>query len=111
MDVPQILALVLSVAAASFAAFAYLRGAPARLDLQSENAERIATRVAMEFDAFKAEATTILGAIQDERDRSQKAAARASATASRARMAEPENHGPQTRDEQLTGLRKAAGLL
>lgn len=104
------LALVVSTLAAGVAAFSYLRSVPARLTACAENAERVAERVRLEFDTWKAEATSILGAVQDERERALKSAARHTAVNSRARVLEQQNR-PQTRDEQLVELRSRAGLL
>lgn len=61
-------------------------------------------------EAFKADVTAILSAVQDERERTEKARARARSAQQRAEAAEG-NNAPQTRDEQLAAWRKQAGLL
>jgi len=108
VDASHGLALVISTLAAALALFSYLRGVPARVQAESENALRIAEAVRMQFETFKSEATSILGAVQEERDRTTRTAARASATASRATRVES---APQTRDEQLGEYRHRAGLI
>ncbi len=110
MDPANGLALVVSTLALALAAFSYLRGVPARVLAEASNAQRIAERIALEFETFKAEATNILGAVQEERERTQKSTARRTATDSRARQAEA-LATPQTRDEVLAELRPRAGLI
>lgn len=61
-------------------------------------------------EAFKADCTAILGSVQDERERTEKARARARSAQQRAEAVQPNNR-PQTRDEQLAGLRRQAGIL
>jgi len=108
VDALQGLALVVSTLAAALAAFSYLRGVPARVERDSANALRTAESVALQFDTFKAEATSILGAVQEERERTTRTAARASATASRARV---EPSPAPSRDEMLAEYRQRSGLV
>ncbi len=110
MDAGYALVLIVSTLAGALAVFSYLRGVPARVQADAESARAIAERVRLEFDAWKAEASSILGAVQEERERTTKAAARRSAGAQRERQLEAVNT-PQTRDDSLIGLRQKAGMI
>jgi hypothetical protein len=104
-----LLALVISVAT-------YLRGAPAALRDLAEHAARTATRVVDDFAAFKSQAQTILGAIEDERERTERAAARATARDHRMkqRIEQAEGGGEEQvsgREGEMLQLRKRAGIL
>lgn len=59
-------------------------------------------------EAFKADCMTILGSVQDERERTEKARNRARSAQQRAE-AVPTN-GPKTREESLAELRRNAGM-
>ncbi len=104
------LVLVISGLALAVAVFSYLRGVPIRVRTDAESAKETAERVRLEFDTWKAEASSILGAVQEERERTQKAAARRSATAQRERQLD-DVHTPQGRDDILAEIRKRAGMV
>ena len=107
-----VLVLGLSVVALAVSALALLRNPPGTLRRMSEEALDRATKVEMSNTAALAELQSILGSIQDERERTQKAGHRARAERQRAEQASGGNAGiPITRDEQLIDLRKRAGLV
>lgn len=109
LDPGYALVLIVSTLAAALAGFSYLRSVPARVEHHAETAHALAEQLRLEFETWKAEAGNILGAVQEERERTQKAAARRSAGAQRERQLEG-LHQPQTRDEVLVGLRERAGM-
>lgn len=76
----------------------------------SQEALERSTLVQTSNEAFKADVQSILGAVQDERERTEKARSRARSSQQRAEAAVASN-GPQTREESLAGLRRGAGLL
>ncbi|MEE8509325.1 MAG: hypothetical protein V3T07_09695 [Myxococcota bacterium] len=61
------------------------------------------------MQSVRAEVTTYLGAIEDERDRTVKAQARARSAQQRAENAVPA--APATRGDLLTELRRTAGIV
>jgi len=71
--------LAFSVIALASAAFCVLRGTPAQLDARSREAFSIAHDTALKFQSFEASAQSILGAVQEERERAIRAQRRASA--------------------------------
>jgi hypothetical protein len=93
----------------------YLRSTPAQVRDLAEHASRTATRACDDFAAFRSQATTILHAIEEERDRTERAAARVTAREHRIRKriedtAEAPDAG-SSRDQELLELRKKAGIL
>lgn len=105
------LVLLVSLLAAGLALYTALRNPPESLRKMSREAldRSIATQTANE--AFKADVSSILGAIQDERERAEKLRARARAAQQRAEQADGQQQLPQSRDEVLAELRGKAGLL
>ncbi len=110
MEPGYALVLIVSTLSAALAVFSYLRSVPARVEHHAETAHALAEQLRLEFETWKAEAANILGAVQEERERTQKAAARRSAIGQRERQLEAVNV-PQTRDEILAGLRTKAGMV
>jgi hypothetical protein len=95
---------------------AYLRGTPAQIRDLAEHASRTATRACDDFAAFRSQATTILHAIEEERERTERAAARATARDYRMkkRIDEQDGIGEDQgggREQDLLTLRKKAGIL
>lgn len=92
---------------------ALVRGAPALLRNDAESALRVATQTRDEFEAFKAGVVTILGTVQEEREATVRAAARASAAKSRAAQLGGDNGAqePETREQLLARVRRESGLL
>lgn len=110
-EVAAFASLAFSVLALASAAFCLLRGAPAQLDARSREAFSIAHDTALKFQSFEASAQSILGAVQEERERAIRAQRRASADRVKIEGAEGNSGGGGTRDEQLASLRKSAGLI
>lgn len=104
--------LAFSVLALAAAAFCVLRGAPAQLEAHAREALQLAHSTALKYTAFESEAQSVLGAVQEERERTIRAQRRISADRNRVDAAEG-NAGsvPQTRDEQLAQLRRQVGLI
>lgn len=103
------LVLIVSLAALGLSAFTALRNPPESLRRMAREAldRSVATQTSNE--AFKADVSTILGAVQDERERTEKLRARARSAQQRAEAADGQQTQPQTRDELLAELRK--GLM
>jgi len=108
-----VLVLGLSACALGASVLALLRNPPQTLRRMAEEALDRATKVEMSNTAALAELQSILGSIQDERERTQKAGHRARAERQRAEQALGANSGggPMGRDDSLIELRKRAGLL
>jgi ABC-type protease/lipase transport system fused ATPase/permease subunit len=104
------LVLTFSVLALAISVYTSLRNPAQRLSEQASEAltRSLSTQTANE--AFKAEVISTLGAIQDERERTEKARARARSAQQRVEQAEG-NAAPHSREEELARLRKQAGLL
>jgi len=62
-------------------------------------------------EAFKADVMAILGSIQDERERTEKARARARSSQQRAEQAGANTGRPKTREEELSDYRRQVGLI
>ena len=105
-----VLVLGLSVVALAASALALLRNPPGTLRRMSLEALDRATKVEMSNTAAIAEMQSILGSIQDERERTQKAANRSRAERQRADQSNGPG-APMGRDETLLDLRKRAGLI
>lgn len=102
--------LAFSVLALASAAFCVLRGTPQQLDARSREAFSLAHDTALKFQSFEASAQSILGAVQEERERAIRAQRRASSDRVKIEGAD----GAQvagTRDEQLAALRSRTPLF
>ncbi len=102
------LVLIVSLAALGLSAFTALRNPPESLRRMAREALDRSVSTQTSNEAFKADVSTILGAVQDERERSEKLRARARSAQQRAEQTEV-NQVPQTRDETLAALRR--GLI
>ncbi len=104
------LSLAFSVLALASAAFCVLRGTPQQLDARSREAFSLAHDTALKFQSFEASAQSILGAVQEERERAIRAQRRASSDRVKVEGAEG-NAGGGSREEVLTAMRARAGLF
>ncbi len=109
-EVAAFTSLAFSVLALASAAFCVLRGSPAQLDARSREAYAIAHDTALKFQSFEASAQSILGAVQEERERAIRAQRRASSDRVKIEQADG-GVGGGSRDEILTNLRGRAGLF
>ena len=109
-DIAALGSLAFSTLALASACFCLLRGAPTRLELNAREALSTAQDTRLRLEAFLAEANTILGAVQEERERTIRAQRRASADRVKVEGAQ-DNSGGGSRDEQLISLRREAGLI
>jgi hypothetical protein len=103
------LILVIAGLALAASAFASLRNPPEALRRMAREALDRSVHIQTSNEAFKAEVTAILGAVQDERERTLKAQMRSRASEQRAQ----ENNAPRapaSRDEILMDLRRQAGI-
>jgi len=100
--------LVISALSVSLSVVALIRGAPATLAIKADRALKTASEVQDSMQSIRAEVQTYLGAIEDERERTVKAAARARASQQRAEERGPAE--PATRGDLLGQLRREAGL-
>jgi len=103
-------ALILGISSISLAlsVTALIRGAPATLATKADSAYRIATEVQDSQASVRAEVSTYLGAIEDERERTQKAVARARSERQRIDNAAPQE--PASREDRIQLLRQKAGI-
>lgn len=88
--------------------FTLTRNPPNTLRQMAQEALERSTATQTSNEAFKADVTAILGAVQDERERALKAQARSRSAQQRA---ESGNAAPKSREEALSDLRRQAGLI
>jgi len=102
------LILAFSVISLALSVVALIRGAPATLATKADSAFKIATETQDSMASVRAEVSTYLGAIEDERERTQKAVARARSERHRIDNAQPP--APTTREDRIQLLRQRAGI-
>ena len=100
--------LVFSSIAVALSVVALVRGAPAQLTNRADTALKIAQEAQDSMISIRSEVQTYLGAIEDERERTVKAAARA--RSAQQRVENGERPPPATRTDLLSELRQRAGL-
>lgn len=103
-------ALILGISSISLAlsVVALIRGAPATLATKADSAYRIASETQDQMASVRGEVSTYLSSIEDERERTQKAAARVRSERQRIEKdVEPE---PATREDRIQQLRRRAGI-
>ncbi len=103
------LSVAFSVLALGVSGASWARGVPAKLLQRVSDAETSASETARAFQSFEANARSVLGAVEEERERSVRAQRRASADRVKTDALQPT--GPMTRDDQLRELRVTAGLV
>jgi hypothetical protein len=109
-EVVAYVSLLFSLLALLGAAFCVLRGAPARIEAVAREAFNRADSTQVRYEAFLSEATSILGSVQEERERAVRAQRRASADRVKIEGV-PDNSEPRDRGAQMAEYRKQAGLI
>lgn len=104
------LSAAFSVFAALLAGASWSRGASAKVDRRVTDCEALASDTRRQFESFEASARTILGAVEDERERSVRAQRRASADRVKTEASASNSGGALTREDMLRDYRSSAGL-
>ncbi len=104
------LVLIVSGIALVVALLTAARNPPETLRKMAREAFDRSHQTQMSNEAFKAECTTILSAVQDEAERASKLRSKARSAQQRAELADV-NSQPKTREEEMAGYRERAGLI
>lgn len=102
------LVLVVSLAAVACSLFALRHSPTETVRRMAQEALERSVSMQTSWEAFRGDVNGVLSAINEERERSEKARARARSAQQRA---EQNTRRPQTRDEALVALRERAGII